>query len=124
MGNWLLQWLLQVYCHGGDLFELIFGESAQYPGCISEVAAKPIFRHIMSALHFVHQHGIVHRDVKAENILMERVHGVHAGFADNTYKLGDFGFAARDGGQNSAAKVGRDREAEQSQMRLDGGYQS
>jgi serine/threonine protein kinase len=43
-----------------------------------------LISHIGSALHFVHQRGIVHRDIKPDNILVDR---------DDNYYLTDFGIA-------------------------------
>ena len=41
--------------------------------------AVRIAREVLDALHYAHEHGIVHRDVKPENILL---HGGHAMVAD------------------------------------------
>jgi serine/threonine protein kinase len=52
-----------------------------------------------SALHFLHQEGVVHRDVKPENILM------FTGDSENEVvpKIGDFGYALIDGQPLKAA---------------------
>lgn len=45
--------------------------------------AKVMFSQIVSGVSYLHQHGIVHRDLKCENILLT---------ADNQVRLTDFGF--------------------------------
>lgn len=52
--------------------------------CISEQTAKPIFKQIVSAVSYFHDLGLVHRDLKLENILIDDL---------NQIKLIDFGFA-------------------------------
>lgn len=53
---------------------------------LTEQEAKAIFKQIASAIDYLHQKEIVHRDVKLENILIESLSNV---------KLIDFGFATR-----------------------------
>lgn len=66
-------------CEGGDLLERI----NEY-GFMPEPEAKVYFRQLVSAVGHCHDRGIVHRDLKLENILVD---------ADGTLKLADFGFA-------------------------------
>jgi serine/threonine protein kinase len=56
---------------------------------LSEPQARACLRGVLSALAFLHARGIVHRDVKPENILMSRPTGF------GCVVLADFGFAAR-----------------------------
>ena len=67
---------------GGGLFERLVDE-----GAYSEEYAARILQQIAVALYHLHSRGIVHRDVKPENVvLMSRD-------ADSPVKLIDFGAA-------------------------------
>ena len=87
------------YGEGGDLFRKISnsGEtiidnlwvgdiSGNIPGKFSESRARVIFKQICSAVNYMHSRGLIHRDVKAENIFFT--------WKDHVL-LGDFGFATR-----------------------------
>uniref|UniRef100_A0AAV1UTL2 Protein kinase domain-containing protein n=1 Tax=Peronospora matthiolae TaxID=2874970 RepID=A0AAV1UTL2_9STRA len=52
---------------GGELFEAIATH-----GSFSEAKARGIARELTSALSFLHRHGLVHKDVKPENILFSK----------------------------------------------------
>jgi len=65
---------------GGDLR----GEIAQAAGPLPLARTLGVARGILSALRFVHEQGLVHRDVKPGNVWLAQ---------DGTAKLGDFGLA-------------------------------
>lgn len=52
---------------------------------VSEAVSAPWMDQVARALHFLHQRGIIHRDVKMDNLLLA---------ADNSVKLTDFGWCA------------------------------
>ncbi|TDH72310.1 hypothetical protein CCR75_000753 [Bremia lactucae] len=52
---------------GGELFEQIVAY-----GSLPEVKAQTMAREMASALSFLHRHGLVHKDVKPENILLTK----------------------------------------------------
>lgn len=75
--------MLMVYFLGGDLFDAI--TIAQK---FSEEQAALMITHLVSALAYLHNLNIVHRDVKPENLLVE-----FDGDRIRLLKLGDFGLA-------------------------------
>lgn len=65
---------------GGELFDRVTQQR------FSEDEAADAVRQILLALNYIHSHGIVHRDLKLENILYDTKGGHHL-------KLIDFGFS-------------------------------
>jgi len=63
----------------GDLLDHI-----QSHGYFPEIDAKRIFQQIISAVDYLHERDLAHRDLKCENVLM---------FGEGKFKLTDFGFA-------------------------------
>ncbi|KAH9499423.1 Serine/threonine-protein kinase sik2 [Bulinus truncatus] len=71
-------YLVSEYAHNGEIFDYI----AQH-GRMSEPEARKKFWQILSAVEYCHNHRIVHRDLKAENLLLD---------ANMNIKIADFGF--------------------------------
>ncbi len=54
-------------------------------GPIPETRARKIFVQLLGAIKYIHSKGIVHRDIKLENIFLD---------TDGNVKIGDFSHAA------------------------------
>lgn len=67
------------YLPGGDLFSLLHNV-----GCLDERSAKAYTYQIAVALSYLHSRGIIHRDIKPDNVLIA---------ADGSLKLTDFGLS-------------------------------
>ncbi|KAF3938471.1 PAK-2p27 [Dactylella cylindrospora] len=72
-------WIIMDYCSGGSVRTLM------KPGRISEKYLTVIVRETVTALAFIHKFGVIHRDVKAANILVAN---------DGRVQLCDFGVSA------------------------------
>jgi serine/threonine protein kinase len=60
-------YLMFEYIRGQDGFDFL----ESYRG-ISERLARNLFFQLVSAVHFCHSHGIYHRDIKLENVLIDK----------------------------------------------------
>ncbi|XP_041035211.1 MAP/microtubule affinity-regulating kinase 4 isoform X5 [Carcharodon carcharias] len=72
-------YLVMEYASGGEVFDYLVSH-----GRMKEKEARAKFRQIISAVQYCHQRNIVHRDLKAENLLLD---------GDCNIKIADFGFS-------------------------------
>ncbi|KAK6766373.1 hypothetical protein RB195_025963 [Necator americanus] len=72
-------YIVTEYCSGGELFEILIER-----GRTAEDEARRWFGQTASAVAYLHHKGIVHRDLKAENILLDK---------SSNIKIIDFGFS-------------------------------
>ncbi len=75
----ILRWLAMEYLSRGDL-----GEWMKHHGPPAVELAVRWLHQALEALQYAHQHGILHRDVKPQNLLLT---------SDGDVKLGDFGLS-------------------------------
>ncbi|KAJ8360705.1 hypothetical protein SKAU_G00172300 [Synaphobranchus kaupii] len=71
--------IVMEYASRGDLYDYICEQQK-----LSEREARHFFRQIVSAVHYCHRNGIVHRDLKLENILLD---------GQGNVKIADFGLS-------------------------------
>ncbi|XP_010539558.1 PREDICTED: serine/threonine-protein kinase BLUS1-like isoform X2 [Tarenaya hassleriana] len=75
-------WVVMPYMSGGSCLHIL---KAAYQDGLEEAVIATVLREALKGLEYLHQHGLIHRDVKAGNILI----GARGGI-----KLGDFGVSA------------------------------
>lgn len=75
-------YIIMQYAENGSLLQLIRKEKF-----LPEKRAKSYFSQLISAVEYIHKMGVVHRDIKCENIVFDE---------NFTLKLIDFGFARGD----------------------------
>ncbi|KAF0300054.1 Serine/threonine-protein kinase MARK1 [Amphibalanus amphitrite] len=72
-------YLVMEYASGGEVFDYLV-----FHGRMKEKEARLKFRQIVSAVQYCHQKKIIHRDLKAENLLLD---------SNMNIKIADFGFS-------------------------------
>nr|DAD36650.1 TPA_asm: hypothetical protein HUJ06_007291 [Nelumbo nucifera] len=73
-------YLVMEYAEGGELLSKISRH-----GRLTEPTARRYFQQLVLALHFCHRSGVVHRDIKPQNLLLDH---------EDNLKVSDFGLSA------------------------------
>ncbi|KAK9917885.1 hypothetical protein WJX75_009260 [Coccomyxa subellipsoidea] len=76
-------WMVMPFVSGGSLEALL---TTGYPKGLREVEIATIMKQVLEALAYMHGRGVLHRDIKASNILVGR---------DGKVRLSDLGVAAK-----------------------------
>ena len=79
--------LIMEECCGGTLFDRLLKKMEDEDETLTEKEAAKIFKQIMSAICYCHNQGIVHRDLKMENVLFL------SKAVDSPVKIIDFGLS-------------------------------
>jgi serine/threonine protein kinase len=81
-------YLVLDYCAGGGLERVLHARQR-----LPEVQAKQVIRQVLAALEYCHAMGHIHRDVKAENVLLTQPLDATTPASEIHVKLADFGFS-------------------------------
>ncbi|KAG7241437.1 hypothetical protein INR49_025637, partial [Caranx melampygus] len=76
------------YCNGGDLAEYLHSK-----GTLSEDTIRVFLQQIAQAMKVLQSKGILHRDLKPQNILLCHPEGRRSSSTNTCIKIADFGFA-------------------------------
>ena len=87
-------YIVSSLCRGGDL-----AQALQLRGCLCEEDAKTVMAGIFRGLSYLHSRGVVHRDIKLENILLSK--GSHD---MSNVKIIDMGFAKKLSGSDATSE--------------------
>lgn len=60
-------YLVTEYAPNGEIFDHLVAN-----GRMKEPEAARVFMQLISAVNYCHQRGVVHRDLKAENVLLDK----------------------------------------------------
>ncbi|XP_030274296.1 serine/threonine-protein kinase ULK1a isoform X3 [Sparus aurata] len=81
-------YLVMEYCNGGDLAEYLHSK-----GTLSEDTIHIFLQQISQAMKILQSKGILHRDLKPQNILLCHPEGRRSSPINTCIKIADFGFA-------------------------------
>ncbi|XP_026877865.2 serine/threonine-protein kinase ULK1a isoform X2 [Electrophorus electricus] len=93
-------YLIMEFCNGGDLADYLHAK-----GCLSERTVRSFLVQIAAAMAVLRIKGVVHRDLKPQNILLSHGGSCRSDPSNICIKLADFGFARYLQGNTMAATL-------------------
>ena len=102
-------YLVMEYCNGGSLKKALNIYKSKYGKPFSEDIVKYLMKQILSAVEYLHSRGIVHRDLKLENILLKNDNNINydsnnLDIFSSEIKIIDFNISTR------SRKIPKDKE--------------
>ena len=97
-------YLVTEYCNGGELEEALEEYKKKYGKPFSEEIVQYLMRQILDAFNYLHNAGVMHRDIKLENILLHyesEEDKKNLNLMKAIPKIIDFGFAIYLGGEKN-----------------------
>ena len=64
-------YLIMEYCNGGSLKKALNNYKQKFGKPFTEDIVQYLMKQILTAVEYLHNHGIIHRDLKLENILLK-----------------------------------------------------
>ena len=98
-------YIIMEYCNGGELEGALEKYKEKYGKPFSEELVQYFMRQIIDAFKYIHANGVIHRDIKLENILLHyktEEDKNNLNLMNATAKIIDFGFACKISGNNLA----------------------
>ena len=98
-------YIMMEYCNGGELEGALEKYKEKYGKPFSEELVQYFMRQIIDAFKYIHANGVIHRDIKLENILLNyktEEDKNNLNLMNATAKIIDFGFACKISGNNLA----------------------
>ncbi|CAF1390542.1 unnamed protein product [Rotaria magnacalcarata] len=89
-------WVVMEYLDGGALTDLLVTPSGETR--MNEQQIATVCKAVLKALAYLHSHGVIHRDIKSDSILLS---------TDGFVKLSDFGFCAQVMNEKKAQAIKR-----------------
>ena len=98
-------YIIMDYCNGGSLLNCLKKYKKKYHHPFSEKIVQYLMKQIVSGLKYIHRHGIIHRDIKLDNILVkfyndEDRHNLN--MLKTHIKISDFGISIQPGDNHLA----------------------
>ena len=96
-------YIMMEYCNGGELEGALEKYKEKYGKPFSEELVQYFMRQIIDAFKYIHANGVIHRDIKLENILLNyktEEDKNNLNLMNATAKIIDFGFACKISGNN------------------------